>query len=121
MATARQQVASALRPLLPKTWKLRDYMTDFDKLSSPTVMLHVTEVGPFPQAPLGHLLVTMEATILCPNSDPSRAWGVLDDQVLELIHDLGTIDALTFSTAEPIVYSNHFGFNVRFTVPSTKD
>ena len=121
MTTARQQVAAALTPLLPKTWKLVDYMTSFDSITSPTVMLHVSDINPFPQAPQGLLLVTMEATVLASNKDSSRAWGVLDDQVLELIHDLDTIEAVAFVTAEPLSYSGHFGWNIRFTIPTEKD
>ena len=121
MPTAREQLAAELKPLLPKSWSLVDYMTDFDQITKPTVMLHIAEVGKFPQAPLGLLLVTFEATVLAPSKDPSRAWGVLDDQVLETIHALNTIDALDFIRAEPLVYSNHFGFNITFTVPTSKE
>ena len=121
MPTAREQVATQLQPLIPKAWKLVDYLTDFDQISGPTVMLHVTEIGKFPEAPQGYLLVTFEATVLAPGKDPSRVWGALDDQVLETIHALDTIDGLDFLNAEPVVHSNHFGFNIRFSVPSSKD
>lgn len=121
MPTARQQVAANLKPLLPKGWVLVDYMTDFDTITKPTVMLQVTEIGKFPQAPLGYLLVSFEATVLAPSTDPSRVWGLLDDQVIQVIHDLQTIDGLDFQTAEPVVHSNHFGFVIRFTVPANKE
>lgn len=121
MTTARQHVVSHLTPLLPKSWAVVDYLTEFDRLSRPTVMVHAINIEKLPASPQGALLVTFEVTILDPHTDSSRAWGVLDDEVVELIQALDTDPALGFTGAIPTVYSNNFGWNLTIAVPFEKE
>lgn len=120
MTTAREQVTEAVAPLLPKAWRLMPYIDTVDQLSQVTVMLHASRIAPHPTTPLGEFELTFEATVIDPLKDPSRVWDSLDDEVLELIAALDTIDGLHFTEAEPLAIGNAFAWNVTFTVPYSR-
>jgi hypothetical protein len=121
MTSARQQVVDAIAPVLPKSWRVVPYLTSFDALSQTTVMIHATSVERFPAAPAKTYQITFEATVLDPSKDPARVWDSLDDEVLEAIAALDTIDSLNWTGAEPVAYPaeepRFFGWNITFTVP----
>lgn len=117
MTSARQQVAEAISSVLPRNWRIVPYLTSFDNIDQPIVMIHATGVARFAQAPQGTYEVTFEATVLDPSKDPARVWEVLDDEVFEAIAALDSIDSLNWTGAEPVVISNLFGWNITFTVP----
>lgn len=117
MTTARQQVADAIKPVLPKSWRLVPYLTTFDALDRVVLMLNPTKVERFPQAPQGTFAITFEATVLHPSKDEAKSLAALDDDVLETIAALDTIAAVNFTDASPVSYSNYFGWLVTFTVP----
>ncbi|ROP64694.1 hypothetical protein [Curtobacterium sp. ZW137] len=120
MATAREQITEAVAPLLPKTWKLVPYLDSVDQLSQVTVMLHATTIAPHPVTPLGEFELTFEATVLDPQKDPARVWDALDDEVLEAVAALNSVEGLRVQTAEAVAVSGTFGWNVTFTVPYTR-
>lgn len=119
MTTARQQVVDAITPALPKNWKVVPYLTSFDALDRTVVMIHATRVTKFSQAPQGTYSVEFEATVLDPSKDPARVWDSLDDEVLDAIAALDSID---WTGAEPIAYPadspRFFGWNITFSVPT---
>lgn len=116
--TARQQVVDAIAPVLPKNWKVVAYLTSFDAIDQTVVMIHATRVTKFQQAPQGTYTVEFEATVLDPSKDPARVWDALDDEVLEAIAALDSIDSLDWTGAEPVSISNLFGWNITFSVPT---
>ncbi|MDP4333555.1 hypothetical protein Q7F20_09240 [Curtobacterium sp. A7_M15] len=121
MTSARQQVVDAITPVLPKNWRVVPYLTSFDALTQTIVMIHATGVERFPQAPAKTYQITFEATVLDPSKDPARVWDSLDDEVLEAIAALDTIDSLNWTGAEPVAYPaetpQFFGWTITFTVP----
>ncbi|OII04312.1 hypothetical protein [Curtobacterium sp. MCBA15_008] len=117
MTSARQQVVDAIKPVLPQSWRLVPYLTSLDAISQTTVMLHATGVERFPSAPAKTYLITFEATVIDPSKDPARVWDALDDEVLEAIAALDSIDSLDWTGAEPVAISNLFGWTITFTVP----
>lgn len=117
MTSARQQVVDAIKPVLPKNWKVVPYMTTLDTITETVVMIHATRVERFAQAPQGTYTIQFEATVLDPSKDPARVWESLDDEVLEAIAALDTIDSLDWTGAEPVAISNLFGWNISFSVP----
>jgi hypothetical protein len=116
--TARKQVVDAIEPLLPKSWKVVPYLTSFDNIDRTVVMVHATRIAKFPQAPQGTYVIEFEATVLDPSKDPSRVWDELDDEVLEAIAALDTIDSLDWTGAEPVAVSGLFGWIITFSVPT---
>lgn len=118
--TAREQITEALTPLLPKAWRVVPYLDSVDQLSQVTVLIHATTIAPHPTTPHSFFELTFEATVLDPAKDSSRAWDALDDEVLETVAALDTIEGLRFVTAEAVVVSGAFGWNVTFTVPYSR-
>jgi hypothetical protein len=108
---------AAIAPVLPRGWKVVPYLTSFDNITQTIVMIHATGVQRFPQAPAKTYEISFEATVLDPSKDPARVWDSLDDEVLEAIAALDSIDSLNWTGAEPVVISNLFGWNITFTVP----
>ena len=116
--SARQQVVDAIAPVLPKNWKVVPYLTSFEAIDQTVVMIHATRVTKFQQAPQGTYTVEFEATVLDPSKDSARVWDALDDEVLEAIAAIDAIDSLDWTGAEPVSFSNFFGWNITFSVPT---
>lgn len=115
--SAREEVTAAVTPLLPKGWRVVPYLDTLDQLTQVTVMLHATTIAPHPTTPHSFFELTFEATVLDPQKDPARAWDALDDEVMEAVAALDTIDGLRFVSADAVAVSGTFGWNVTFTVP----
>lgn len=98
--TAREELVDALRPLLPKKWKLVPFARNLDRLEHPTVMVHASRIEKMPAAPQAKHRVTFTVSVFDPQDDPTRAQGALDDEVNALIFALDTIPFVHWESAE---------------------
>lgn len=120
--TTREQLVEALSPLLPKAWKVVPYSRNLDAISVPTVMVHLSNLSKAPSAPQGVLLSEFTISIIDPLTDPERAQGALDDEVMELIHAIDALPGwIVWESAEPTLVQDALAWDVRTTVLSRKD
>jgi hypothetical protein len=118
--TSRQQLVALLTPLLPKTWKVIPFQRDPGVLSQVTVMVHMTNISQSPAAPRGALLSEYTVSVFDPQTDPERAQGALDDEVLELIHAISSLPGgVVWDSAEPVLFSNSLGWDIKVTATTT--
>jgi hypothetical protein len=119
--TSREQLVDLLRPLLPKTWKLVPFSRGLDTPSQVTVMVHATAIRDAPAAPQGALETEFTLSVIDPQTDPERAQGALDDEVLELIHALKAVPFLIWESAEPTLVQDSLSWDIKTTVITRKD
>jgi hypothetical protein len=117
--TTREQLAAQLRPLLPKAWKLIPYSRNLDVLSQTAVMFHATAIRP--TAIQGVIEVDYTVSVISPKVDTDRAQTDLDDDVLEVIHALDTLDWLLFREATPTVVQDNLSWDITITVNTNKE
>ncbi|MET4053588.1 hypothetical protein ABID81_002966 [Frigoribacterium sp. PvP054] len=118
--TTRQQLADALKPALPAAWVLVPYSRNLDVLSKVTVMLHASRIERAPAAPMGALVSQFTITVIDPQDDPTRAWGALDDEVMELIFALDEL-GVQWTAAEPVLVQNNLGWEITIDIVSRKE
>lgn len=82
--SVRDQLAAALKPLLPKRWKLIPYQDSLDEISQTTVMFKLMKMENLKQAPLSHYSFTFLLTVIEPGSDMQKVETALDDHVEDL-------------------------------------
>ena len=120
--TTREQLVEALTPLLPKAWKVVPYSRNLDALSAPTVMVHLSNITRAPAAPQGALLSEFTVSVLDPQTDPERAQGALDDEVMDLIHAIDDLPGwIVWDSAEPTLVGDYLAWDLKTTVVSRKD
>ena len=120
--TARQQLATAIAPLLPATWKLIPYQDSIDTLSSVVVMLKLESIEKAPSAPIGAYLAKFTVTIADPSTDPKNAEDRLDDEVLALLAALDALNSTLWSTATKVSFnSTNLAYDIAVSVVTRKD
>lgn len=119
--STREQLAEALKPLLPPDWRILPYSRNVDRLSQTTVMLHAAEIRPAPSAPGGAVETDFTITVMDPQTDAERAQGSLDDDVIELTLALGSIHWLVFRNAEPTKVQEYLSWDINTTTITRKD
>lgn len=90
----RQSVLDAIKPLLPEDWELLPYGTTFENLDHVVVMLTMKSITRAVWAPKsGWRAYGATLTILHPNQDPSQLWGLIDDDIIDLLNALDDVGA----------------------------
>ena len=118
----RSYVTDAIKPLLPKGWKLLPYSTNLDVLSQPVVMLKLNSVTRTPGAPNGAHTVTYTLAVIEPKTDPGSADDALEDKLFDLLHAIDTVANLTWSNAERVLFGDsNPAFDISLQLVSRKD
>ena len=111
--TARKQLEVQLRKLIPKAWRLIAYQDSLDAISNVTVMLKQESITKAPAAPQGAHIVTYTVTLIDPATDPKKAELALDENVNDLLYKLDTVEWLTWSRAEKVLFAD---FNMAYDI-----
>ncbi|WP_417561868.1 hypothetical protein [Microbacterium sp.] len=121
--SVRALVAGYLAPIIPDTWKVDPHtVKTVDKLPAPTVYVEHTTIEPAPEAPAGHVHNTVVVTILSHLTDYQKAEDALDSDVLHLIEQLDTQDAIAYQRAEKItVKDTYLGWAITLTFITTTE
>ncbi|MGO2658425.1 MAG: hypothetical protein ACTH9T_04840 [Mycetocola reblochoni] len=121
MTSARHQLAAALTPLLPPTWRIVPYERSIDRPSSVVVMLKQSTITRHPSAPDGAHLVEFVVTIISPHEDNAAAEDQLDDGVIELTHALDDA-GLGWDTATKVSFADRFmAYDIAVNITTTKE
>ena len=122
MATIRAQLATQLKPLLPRAWKIVDHQTNLDVLDNPVVMLKQQSIRRAPAAPQGAHIVSFTVTVVAPQTDLQRAEDALDEKVDTLIHALDANQSLNWTDAEKVLFQDSYlAYDITLEVISRKD
>lgn len=119
-AAPRHVLKAALKPLLPRGWKIIPYQNNPDTPSSVVVMLKLLRIARMEEAPDGAHTLEFTVTIISPHDDIEKAEDALDDQVLELTFALDTLGIL-WTAAEKVIASDRLAYDITVTLVSTKE
>ena len=99
--SVRNDLAAALKPLLPPKTKIVDVPRGLDgvEVTRPVVMLYRERVQKAPNG-IGSYLNTFALWIVSPNVDPSRAENQLDQMLDDVVEALDQLLWLNWSNAE---------------------
>lgn len=118
MIAPRKQLASLLRPVIPRSWKLvtSDRATDLSKTI--TVQLKQRRIIRTPQAPNGAHDIEFVLTVTSPNMDLDKAEDQLDTAVNVLIHALDDA-GIRWLNADKVANDERLAYDITLTVTST--
>lgn len=116
----RQELAAALKPLLPSKWRIVDSSTNLDALSTTVVVLKQLRIERAPAAPAGAHSIGFVVTVASPLPDSQRAEDDLDDSVNALIHAID-VAGISWTLAEKVMFDNYLAYDITLTVVSTKE
>lgn len=105
MATIRKEITDALRPHLPKTWKIVPAQRNTDTINAVTVILKQTTVQPHPAQQV-YYLTTMVVTLVDPHTDITAAEDALDNNLETLIKALHLNPVVRFNNATKVNYND---------------
>lgn len=108
MSTARQQLAAALKPLLPKDWRIIPYQKNLDALSTTVVMLKLSHLTKLPAAPLSHVRTTWTITVADPSTDIEKAEDALDDEVTSVCLAINQIPGIKWVDATKVTFQDKY-------------
>jgi len=116
--TIRADLAAALRPLLPKAWKLIDNESAVDQGNAIVVRLSQQGFRPLPEAPIGHILVDFVVTITVTGTNPARMEDDLDVGTGELIDAIDHIPGgfIAWRTASKIGNDSTLGYDIELSL-----
>ena len=103
--STRQVLLDALKPQLPKRWKLVPYQTNLDTVDVVTVMFKIKTIGRTPAAPRVNHTVTFTVTIIEPKDTPGTSDDALDDELDDLLFALDATDDLVWRSATRVTYN----------------
>lgn len=120
--SARTEIAAALKPLLPKSWKIVPYGDSLDVVSNVTVMVKLTRIEKVPTAPLGAYLSHFTITVIDPSTDPAKSEDRLDDEVHALLAALDGINNTLWTQAEKVLFSEtNLAWDIQAQAVTTKE
>lgn len=120
-STIRNWLAEQLTPLLPSGWKIAPGMGIPTTIDRTWVAIKNLRIAPFAEAPKGHLTNFTTVTVASKFTDQAKATDVVDDQVLELVMDLLTIEGLTFIDANKVLVNDtYIGWDISLSIISRK-
>lgn len=106
--STRTDLATQLKPLLPRTWKIVPEQRNIDVLTKPLVMLKQLRIEPGKDLPQDHHWVTFVLTIVSPHQDPALAEDQLDDSVAELLFAVDALPHLSWLSAEKVSFQDSY-------------
>lgn len=95
----REFVLDAIRPLLPKHWKLLSTGA-VDTPTQPTVELTLTTIERGAQAPQSHRLVSYDLTVIEPNTTPKAGEQAIDNDISILLNALDDVPTFAWTRAQ---------------------
>lgn len=104
-ATPIDELAKALRPLLPKGWAIVASGRSIDETQKTTVQIRLLSIERSPIARLGAWQLNYRTTISVPEKLTANAEAKLDDQVLELLAAIETAN-ITWTKCEKVVLND---------------
>lgn len=116
----RKELAALLKPILPRTWYIRDSMGTTDDVNRTIVKLKQMTIERLPQAPQGKHLIGFVVTISAPNANTQAAEDKLDDQVNALIHAVDSL-GIEWKTATKVIDENRLAYDITLNLISTKN
>lgn len=105
MATIRKELTTALRPLIPRAWKIVPAQRNTDTINAVTVVLKQTTVTPHPAQQV-YYLTRMIVTLIDPHTDIAAAEDALDANLERLITSLHQIPIVRFNSATKVNYND---------------
>jgi len=122
--TVRADLEGWLRPVLPKTWTIIPYADQTDRLERVTVILNQITIAHAPEVPGGAHMVTFEALVIEPSTDPARREDSLDDAVDNVLHALDDLPNLRWTEATKVGWGDpvsNIAYRINLEVLSGKD
>lgn len=104
--TARTQLETELKKVIPRAWKLVPYQDNLDRLDRVTLVLKQNTIAKAAQAPQGAYLISYVLTLVTPEIGAQKAETALDDSVAELLTALDSITWLNWSLATKVQFSD---------------
>ncbi|WIB64370.1 hypothetical protein [Curtobacterium sp. MCBD17_040] len=120
-SSPRKALTDALKPALPKGWRLYSANDVPDVLSGPTVVLNQTSIKNNPSAPVGQYLATFEVVLASALTDVIKAEDELDGNVLALASILNSLNPSLWDTADKGTFREAFAYTFSVSVITTKD
>lgn len=107
--SVRDELAAALKPLLPPQWRIVKVARNLDTISSPAVvMLKQLSFEPAPRAPRAEVVVSFVVTVIDPHEDAENAEVALDDSAIELFRQLQRITHLNPKRATKVTFQDKY-------------
>lgn len=117
-AVPRQALAAALKPLLPKRWRLIERLEEKDEVDKTTVRLKHLGIERSPAAPTrvhdNRFVVTITSAVA-----GTIAEDQLDDDVSALLHALDSAH-ITWTSAEKVVDNNKLAWDITVMLPTVR-
>ena len=117
--SARSDLASALKPHLPKRWMVVRADRPIDEIVVPTLMISQRTIEPAPNA-AGNHLVTFRLTIMDPHDDENAAEDALDDEVDDLLFALDQVDGLWWTEAQKLTAQGKRAYQITLKAASAR-
>ena len=122
--SAHGQIAAALKPLVPASWRIIGVERDLDELEAGvvSVVIKLDSIRRIPEAPnSGRYRAGWTVTVVQPNADPERADPAIFDACLELVAALDGITWLAWTTAQKTLESGRFAFDITVETITTRE
>lgn len=118
--SARTDLASALKPLLPPKWRLVDTERNLDVVDRFTVMIRQRQIKPAPNM-LGSSLTTLVITVISPFVVNEKYEDDLDDAVAVLLEKFRTKlpNLMWQSATKQIFMGTNPAYDIAVTVVTT--
>jgi hypothetical protein len=120
----RQQLAAALKPLLPPRVKLVDVPRSLDGIEAnkPVVILYREKRSKAPNS-IGSYTDTFTLWIITPGLDPQRAETALDDLLDDVVLAIDGIQWITWSSADRSTFGDQQApaYRIDLTVIANKE
>lgn len=117
----RKALKAALKPVLPKEWRIIPYETNPDVQATTVVMLKQESIERNPAAPLGAHDIGFTVTIESPLDGLEKAEDELDDGVVLLLHKLDELHIAWKTAKKVLATSGRLAYDITLTITSYKE
>lgn len=120
----RKALAAALKPALPKGWRVIAHPEVPANPRGPVVVMRSSTVAKHPGAPRLYRTQGLTLGLLVPELDPAKAEDALDDAIDVLIDALEAVafPGLLWSEATRVKFDDRFhGYDVAVTITTEKE
>lgn len=114
----RKALEQALKPVLPKKWRIIPYETNPDVQAVTVVMLKQEEITRNPAAPQGAHDIAFTVTIESPLDGLEKAEDELDDAVVLLLHEFDALGIAWTTAKKVLATSGRLAYDISLTITS---